>query len=100
MNVRLCLALVVPPLVWYVQEQALAGPLRIDCHVADGWPAIAWGVVSLVCCAVAAALGWSQVRGEGLSAWLARLAIAGAAVFSVAIAFGALAAALVPACAR
>jgi len=97
---RAWLALIIPPLVWYGQQQGLAGPLRVDCHVADGWPAVVWGVASLICCAGSAALGWSQVREAGLAAWVARLGVAGAGVFSVAITFGTLAAALVPACAR
>jgi hypothetical protein len=98
---RAWIALLIPPLVWYGQEQGLAGPLRINCHVADGLPAILWGAFSLVLCAAAGALGWSASKsGEGTVPWLGRLAIAGAAVFSLAIAFGSLAAALVPACAR
>jgi hypothetical protein len=94
-------ALLAPPFVWYLQEQGLAGPLRINCHVADGLPAIAWGFVSLILCFCAGAMGWPIARaGRDTIAWIARVGAAGATIFSVAIAFGSMAAALVPACAR
>lgn len=94
-------ALIVPPIVWYLQQQGLAGPLRINCHVAGGLPAIAWGLVSLIICFCIGAMGWPVARaGKDTLAWIARLGVLGAAMFSLAIAFGSLAAALVPACAR
>jgi hypothetical protein len=98
-------ALLLPPAVWYLQEQGLAGPLRINCHVADGLPALAWGAASLLLCLGAAwlarPLAHAPAEGESPTApWIARLAMLGAGVFALAIAFGSLAAALVPACAR
>lgn len=102
--IRAVVALILPPLVWYGQEQGLAGPLRINCHVADGWPAIAWGVASLLVCIAAAALALPQARrsagDDGVVLWAARLALLGSGVFGLAILLGSLAAAMVPACAR
>jgi hypothetical protein len=102
---RAWVALLVPPLLWYVQEQGLAGPLRVNCHVADGWPAMVWGAASLLLCAANAGVTLPLSRhsrdvGGPVVPWIARLAVAGSGVFALAILFGSLAAALVPACAR
>jgi len=98
-------ALLLPPLLWYVQQQGLGGPLRVNCHVADGWPALLWGFASLVGCGVAARLAFpaalrSQETGGRVVAWLSRLALLSAALFALAIILGSIASALVPACAR
>lgn len=97
-------ALLIPPVVWYVQEQGLAGPLRIDCHVAQGVVALVWGGASLLICVANAVVTIPLARaggdGPSVAAWLARLAILVSMVFGVAILFGTLATALVPACAR
>lgn len=98
-------ALLLPPLAWYVHQQGIGGPLHVNCHVAAGGLAVVWGVVSLIVCAAAAWLAWPLARRSreasgSVACWIARLAIFGAVVFALAIVFGSLASALVPACAR
>jgi hypothetical protein len=60
-----------------------------------------WGLVSLVLCGVAACLAWSRIGGgTGSDRFLARLALLGAWLFALAIAFQTLATLIVPPCAR
>lgn len=104
-SVRAWSALSLPPVLWFVQQQGIAGPLRVNCHMAEGWPAILWGIVSLFGCAVAGGCAVPVARAGGIDEgsavpWIARIAILVALVFALAIALGAMAAAMVPACAR
>lgn len=91
-------ALAIPPLVWFVFEQGLSALLHADCSRAG--IGLVWGVASLAACGLAVRLAWPLRRHYGTlsNPWLARLAIALAGVFSLAIAFQTLAIAIVPAC--
>lgn len=98
-------ALLLPPVVWYVHQQGIGGPLHVNCHVAAGGTALVWGVASLIVCIAAAWVAWplarrSQAHDGPVACWIARLAMLGAAVFALAIVIGSLASALVPPCAR
>ncbi|WP_157220879.1 hypothetical protein [Flavisphingomonas formosensis] len=101
---RIWVALLLPPAAWYGQQQALAGPLRLNCHLIAGWPALLWGLASLLACAFSAWLAASRSRGSGaevgVATGMARIAMLGAGLFGLAIMFSSIAAALVPACAR
>jgi hypothetical protein len=91
-------ALLLPPLSWFVFEQGLSALLHADC---SRWQiGAAWGVLSLIVCAIALRLGWTLGRSGTLLAdvWLARLAMVVASIFSLAIAFQMLAIAIVPPC--
>jgi hypothetical protein len=102
---RAWIFLSIPPLVWYGHQQGLGGPLRLNCHVAEGPTALTWGAVSLLLCAANAWLALPLAR-EGqdtagpMTPWIGRLAVAASGLFGLAILFGSLASALVPACAR
>lgn len=91
-------ALALPPLTWFLFEQGLSALLHADC-TRVGW-GLVWGAASLGVCAVAARIVWPLRSHHGALAnpWLARLALALAGVFALAIAFQILAIALVPAC--
>ena len=93
-------ALMLPPVTWFVFEQGLSALLHADC---SRWGiGLAWGIASLIACAIAIRIAWPlrQPR-EGLAEiWLARLALAMAGLFALAIAFQTLAISMVPACLR
>jgi hypothetical protein len=91
-------ALALPPFTWFLFEQGLSALLHADC-TRWGW-GLAWGAASLLVCAGAVRIAWPLRGDHGALAnpWLARLAIALAGVFGLAIAFQTLAIALVPAC--
>lgn len=91
-------AIALPPLIWFVFEQGLSALLHADC---SRWQVgLAWGIASLLACALTLRLTWSFRRHEGALShpWLARQAPALTGIFSLAIAFQTLAVALVPSC--
>lgn len=97
------LALAAPALVWFVFEVGLAGALRLSCATVGNGLGAAWGIGSLLACALAA---W-HARGvrlgqnmDGFAVWLADVAVVAAALFAVAITFQTVAAIIVPSCAR
>lgn len=91
-------ALALPPFTWFVFEQGLSALLHADC---SRWQiGLAWGIASLAVCGLSLRLAW-PLRGHPgalTNPWLARLAMALAGVFGLAIAFQTLAIAIVPAC--
>jgi hypothetical protein len=98
LRARAWTALAVPPFTWFVFEQGLSALLHIDC---TRWPiGLVWGLASLVVCVIAARLAWPLRRHQGSLAnpWLAKLSIATAGIFCLAITFQSLAIAIVPAC--
>ena len=104
-SARAWTALLLPPVVWYVHQQGIGGPLRVNCHVAAGGTALAWGVASLIVCVGAGWIAWplarlSREHGGPVACWIARLAMLGVVVFGLAIVIGSIASALVPPCAR
>ena len=97
-------ALLISPAVWFLYQQALAGPLRLACGLGWPWLGPAFGVASLMCCALAAriALPWTRAprSGRPVDAWIARVALLIAAVLTLPIMFQTLAAVIVPPCVR
>ncbi|HET8613163.1 MAG TPA: hypothetical protein VFL92_10395 [Sphingomonas sp.] len=99
------IAFVLPFTAWFVFQQAIGGPLHIDCVAGRPWLGPLWGGLSLLICAVAAWIAWPQARvqGEGIGGvvcWLARVALLSTGVFALAILFQTLATLIVPSCAR
>lgn len=91
-------ALLLPPLTWFGFQQGLSALLHARCDAtAIG---IAWGIVSVVLCALAARIARPMRQHDGALAnpWLARLAIAVAAIFALAVVFQTLALTIVPPC--
>jgi hypothetical protein len=101
-RVRPWAALVLPPSTWYVFEVGLASMLKADCQSAGGWPGLAWGVASVALCCMAAVIAWPLAKRRGGEtaprAWLARVAMLLAGLFSLAIAFQTLSVLIVPSC--
>ncbi|TCU54625.1 hypothetical protein EDF58_10856 [Novosphingobium sp. PhB57] len=95
---RAWIALLSPPSVWFVFEQGLSALLHARCDAAP--VGIIWGIASLALCAIAARIAWPLKTHDGdlANSWLARLAIAVAAIFALAILFQTLALSLVPPC--
>ncbi|QQV76698.1 hypothetical protein H5J25_14910 [Sphingomonas aliaeris] len=94
------LALSLPPVAWFTFEQGLSAVLHADCtRTGIG---VVWGLTALGLCVFAAHSGWRLRRAPQtlVSAWMARLALAVAGIFGLAIAFQTLAILIVPACAR
>jgi hypothetical protein len=98
---RIWPALCLPPLAWFLFEQGLSHVVHVRCGAANS-VGVLWGGVSLAVCALAAGLARKGPPPDPASArpWLGRLALLGAGVFGLAIAFQTLAAAMVPACLR
>ena len=94
-------ALTLPASAWFLFQQGLAMTLRGQCTAAGIPLGPVWGVLSLAACAAAARLAWSRRSGGTASdRFLARLALFGAGLFALAIAFQTLATLVVPPCAR
>ena len=100
--VRPWIALVLPPVSWYVFEVGLGSVLKVRCAPVGDWLGLAWGVASLVACGVAMALAWPCARPAGDQtpprAWLSRVALLLAGIFALAIAFQTLGVLIVPSC--
>ena len=98
------IALILPPLSWYLFEVGLSSALRVDCRPVGAWLGLAWGIGSLLACAMAAALAWPDARpADDQTAprlWLARIALLLAAVFALPIMFQTLGVLIVPPCVR
>jgi hypothetical protein len=92
-------ALLLPPVSWFVFEQGLSALLHARCD--NAVIGIAWGLVSLALCGLAARFAWPLKEHEGdlANPWLARLAIPVAGIFALAILFQTLALTIVPPCA-
>ncbi len=104
-RLRPTIALLLPPLAWFVFQQGLSGVMRARCGA--GGPSLGpiWGGLSLMLCALALWLAWPagarKVRAErSILVFIARLAMLGAAVFALAILFQTLATLVVPPCVR
>jgi hypothetical protein len=94
-------ALTLPPVAWYVFQQGLGMTLRGRCSMAGVPVGTLWGVTSLLLCGAAGWLAWTRIAGgTGSDRFLARIALLGAGLFGLAIAFQTLATAIIPPCAR
>ncbi len=97
-------ALLLPPLAWFGFEVGLAGALRLSCTAVGAGLGVAWGCASLAACALAAGLAWPLAKPAGDQTpsrpWLARVALLGAGVYALAIAFQTIGTLIVPSCAR
>jgi len=99
------IALSLPALAWVLFEYGLAWAMRGSCQAVGAWLGAAWGLASLLVCGGAWWIAWPSAKWAGADdpparPWLARLALLGAAVFGLAIAFQTIATMIVPACAR
>jgi hypothetical protein len=93
-------ALLLPPMSWFLFEQGLSAVLHADC---SRWlVGLVWGAVSLASCGLSAWIAWPLRTPHGalVNPWLAQLGMAIAALFALAIAYQSLAIAMVPACLR
>ena len=100
----LTLALLLPPLAWMTFEFGLAAMLRPACAEV-AWLGPIWGGGAAAACLLALAAAVRAMRDKSCRAgatgrWLARVALIGAGVFSLAILFQTLATFIVPPCAR
>jgi hypothetical protein len=94
-------ALTLPAAAWFLFQQGLAITMRGQCGAAGIPLGPLWGVLSLAVCGAAARLARSRLSGGTASdRFLSRLALFGAGLFALAIAFQALATVIVPPCAR
>lgn len=95
---RSWVALLLPPITWFIFQQGLSALLHAQCDQAMA--GVAWGLISLAACGTAIRLAGPLRQGaEPLAApWLARLAVPAALIFSLAIIFQILALTLVPPC--
>lgn len=99
------IALLLPAIAWMLFEYGLATALRGSCAAVGAWLGPAWGAISLLACAGAAIIAWPMARRAGgvdpaARPWLARIALAGTAIFALAIGFQTLATLIVPPCVR
>ena len=100
-HLRPWVALVLPPAAWSVFQQGLGFTLRGACRAAGVPLGPVWGLASLIVCAIAARIAWSRrVGGTGADRFLAHIAMLGAGLFAMAIAFQTIATVIVPPCAR
>lgn len=101
-RLRPWVALLLPPIAWYVFELGLGSVLKVDCAPVGTWLGPAWGVASLLACGLAVALAWPCARPAGDQtpprAWLSRVALLLAGIFALPIAFQTLAVLIVPPC--
>lgn len=97
---RAWLALLLPPVIWFLFEQGLSALLHADCSASN--IGVAWGLASLAVCAIAFGMAWPfRSRGSDLAnPWLARLALVATGFFALAILFQTLALLIVPPCVR
>lgn len=97
--------LLLPPLAWMLFQYGLGATLRGPCAAVGAWLGPLWGAVSLLLCLAAVLIARPLARavadpGPPPRAWLARLAMLGAGIFALAIAFQTLATLIVPPCVR
>jgi hypothetical protein len=100
-RIKLWLALALPAVAWFGFQQGLAMTLRGDCASAGAPLGIVWGLGSLLACAAAGRIALAGIRTcEGSDRFVARIAVFGAGLFALAIAYQTLATAIIPPCAR
>lgn len=102
-RVRPWLALLLPPVAWYVFEVGLASVLKVSCERVGAWLGVTWGLASIAVCGFAAALAWRNARGGERTVsrpWLAFVALLLSGIFALAICFQTLGVLIVPPCVR
>ena len=100
---RPVIALLLPPLVWFLFQQGLSGLMRGRCDAGGPFVGPLWGGSGLILCGLALWLAWTAgIRADGrpVSTFVARMAMLGASVFALAILFQTLATLIVPSCVR
>lgn len=102
---RTATVLALPPLAWILFEYGADWAMRGSCRTVGAWLGPAWGIVSLLACALAFVLARPMARrGAGgdppARPWLARTGLLGAGVFGLAIFLQTLATLIVPPCTR
>ena len=96
---RLWIAILAPPALWYLQQQALTALTKLACHTAGPPLGPAAGLAALVLCLGAAALAW-PARRDPHHRFMAWLGLGSGAIFALAIVFTTLANLLLPPCVR
>lgn len=95
-------ALLLPPLAWYGFEVGLGSVLKTRCATVGGGLGFGWGLAAVMLCLAAMALARPSPGRVGDQtpprAWLSRVALVLAAIFTLAIAFQMLAVLIVPPC--
>ena len=101
-RVRPWVALLLPPIAWYVFEVGLGSVLKVRCAPVGAGLGVGWGLASLAVCGVAMMIAWPCAKPAGDQtpprAWLARVALLLANIFALAIAFQTLGVLIVPPC--
>ncbi len=99
---RPLIALLLPPLVWFLFQQGLSGLMRGRCDAGGPFVGLLWGGSSLILCGLALWLACTAaIRADlPVSKFVARMAMLGAGVFALAILFQTLATLIVPSCVR
>jgi hypothetical protein len=100
-RLQVWLALLLPAVSWYVFQQGLGMTLRGNCSSAGAALGIPWGLASLLVCIATGVFALMAVRRRsGSDRFVARIAVFGAGLFALAIAYQTLATAIIPPCAR
>lgn len=102
-RLRLTIALFLPAFSWFLFQQGLSAAMRAQCRAGAAPIGPTWGVCALLLCGVAVWLAWPARQASDLEArqvprFLALLALIGAGMFALAIAFQTLATLVIPPC--
>ncbi len=99
---RPTIALLLPPLAWFLFQQGLSGLMRVRCGAGGPFVGPLWGGSSLILCGLALWLACTAaIRADRpVSTFIARMAMLGVGVFALAILFQTLATLIVPPCVR
>lgn len=103
-RLALPVALLLPPLTWMTFEIGLAATLRPACETVT-WLGPVWGGAAVLACLLALLAADRVIRdrdgqGGATGRWMARLAMLGTGIFTLAILFQTLATLIVPSCVR
>lgn len=103
-RLALPVALLLPPFAWMSFEFGLAATLRPACETVS-WLGPVWGGAAVLACLFALLAAGRAIRDRdgrcgATGRWMARLAMFGAGIFTLAILFQTLATLIVPPCVR
>ena len=102
-RMRPAIALLLPPLAWFLFQQGLSALMRGRCDAGGSFVGPLSGGSGLILCGLALWLAWTAaIRADDrpISTFVARMAMLGAGVFALAILFQTLATLILPSCVR